>query len=700
MIVPVSSEKYDNLFKEATQFLKEAKDKNGNKLFSNVDTIDSLNAYYGRMRDFYQAAGAHSDNRKGYKYIMMPLDKVGEDAFEINLNSRTITVPAAFSKIGGVQADQMAELIVFSVDRYFDYMDLANTLIYVQWQLPDNDHTTGATEITIKDLESAPGKIRFAWPLYNTITKHSGTVKFSVRFFVFDENDKLAYSLNTLDANLIIKPALDPADKIDPEPWGDLFTKAIINSQYTQDGQIPPVEPMFDGPGMDMTIMVAYVPVTYADATAFAADTRTKYVLNDQTNKYDIVTGFIDGKNDYFVEEIDFVRYLTEAAEAKKTQVAKLGSDDTLTLQAQAIVADSGTLTYQWKFQEDGKTGWEDVDAKYISTVAKPALLPVDPVTKKPYLDFREAYFLEDDQPFTGWEVPVDNDGNYDNSLYEHYTQLHIPPYASGDKDVVGTYVVVATNRISNMTKEKWSARCYLPGPSKIKFAENLYTVVKDADKKPSAIKVNLEEDINSPTITYLWFRDTLSETAAINKATKSKDLTSNEAITDMSTLTPGWYTARVIANLNRKYEVEGTPKAQVIYATPNIKAIIPAGGKNNTAFNIEKFQTQKLQVDVEVELPAGFTDASQIADALYRNLSYEWQYRRSDSAAWKNIVPSMVGNNQTDLIAAINDEEGSITVRNTEDMTAYQYRCIVHNTLGDQVATLALDDESLFLVY
>jgi hypothetical protein len=58
-------------------------------------------------------------------------------------------------------------MIVFSVDRYFDYMDLANTSIYVQWRLPDG--TENATRIFMIDL-STPDKIRFAWPISDIIT--------------------------------------------------------------------------------------------------------------------------------------------------------------------------------------------------------------------------------------------------------------------------------------------------------------------------------------------------------------------------------------------------------------------------------------------------------------------------------------------------------------------------------------------------
>ena len=51
-------------------------------------------------------------------YIMMPID---ETPFVIDTNSRFITVPPLFASCGGVQSDSYAEIITFTVDRYFDY---------------------------------------------------------------------------------------------------------------------------------------------------------------------------------------------------------------------------------------------------------------------------------------------------------------------------------------------------------------------------------------------------------------------------------------------------------------------------------------------------------------------------------------------------------------------------------------------------
>lgn len=63
------------------------------------------------------------------KYTVLPLD---EDHFEINANTRAINIPASFKKNGvAVQGDDLAEVLYFKIDRYFDYMDLDKCDIYI-----------------------------------------------------------------------------------------------------------------------------------------------------------------------------------------------------------------------------------------------------------------------------------------------------------------------------------------------------------------------------------------------------------------------------------------------------------------------------------------------------------------------------------------------------------------------------------------
>ena len=96
------------------------------------------------------------------EFALIPSD---EEPFEINANTRTIKIPSSFAKGVAVAGDDMSEVITFTIDRYFDYVDLAGTEICVQWEIQGVDGGTGISYITLIDLETVPGKIRFGWPL-------------------------------------------------------------------------------------------------------------------------------------------------------------------------------------------------------------------------------------------------------------------------------------------------------------------------------------------------------------------------------------------------------------------------------------------------------------------------------------------------------------------------------------------------------
>jgi hypothetical protein len=64
-------------------------------------------------------------------YLMLPID---EEPFSIDTNTRTINPPKGFGgKCCGVASDNYAEILTFTVDRYFDYQDLSMTNIGIQW---------------------------------------------------------------------------------------------------------------------------------------------------------------------------------------------------------------------------------------------------------------------------------------------------------------------------------------------------------------------------------------------------------------------------------------------------------------------------------------------------------------------------------------------------------------------------------------
>ena len=178
----------------------------------------------------------------GRRYAMLPLD---EEHFTIDANSRMITVPESFSKNGiAVQGDETAEVVYFKIDRYFDFMDLNNAYIIIQWHIDGTNPKNNNTPISlsssslewVRDIESEPNKLIFGWALDSEITKYPGTLKFSVRFIGLNEDlddedyGKVEYSFSTLEATAVINKALDL--EITMDSLNELKNKAeLVNNK-------------------------------------------------------------------------------------------------------------------------------------------------------------------------------------------------------------------------------------------------------------------------------------------------------------------------------------------------------------------------------------------------------------------------------------------------------------------------------------
>ena len=190
---------YVKLFTKAADALKAEYGANYPEDF----TISSLEEYFQNLEEI-----AACDT----KFLRLPVD---EELFEIDLNTRQITVPPSFAKNGiGVQGDEVAEIVYFKINRFFDAIDLDTKDIYIQWRSAAVDEKgnpiEGVSVPWVKDVESEPGFIIFGWPLSSKITQKAGNIQFAVRFYEFNEDtDTLMYSLSTLTQTAVIKPALD-----------------------------------------------------------------------------------------------------------------------------------------------------------------------------------------------------------------------------------------------------------------------------------------------------------------------------------------------------------------------------------------------------------------------------------------------------------------------------------------------------------
>lgn len=181
--------KYKDSVKLAYQKLYEDIDKASNGKIQ----IDNLESFFGYIQEIGEL---------DKKFLRLPLD---EPLFEIDANSRKITIPSDFTANGlSVQGDHLAETVFFSIDRYFDYMDLNNCNIRINWKIGD---ASGQSVNFSKSVDAEPGKIIFGWPVAKDLTGKSGTLSFAVEFYT-ERDNVISYSLNTLISTINIKEGL------------------------------------------------------------------------------------------------------------------------------------------------------------------------------------------------------------------------------------------------------------------------------------------------------------------------------------------------------------------------------------------------------------------------------------------------------------------------------------------------------------
>lgn len=160
-----------------------------------------------------------------------------ENIYNIDLNTRTISAP----KILSIEKDHKAEVIYFSIDRYADYMDLAQTCCVIQYNVQrkkDNKlvNKTYFYPVPFFDIykKIEEKKILFPWCLDATVTSASGIVEFSICFFkigtYINDNGQAeqiyTYKLNTLPAKSEVIQGISQYEITDEEEI------ILVNSQF------------------------------------------------------------------------------------------------------------------------------------------------------------------------------------------------------------------------------------------------------------------------------------------------------------------------------------------------------------------------------------------------------------------------------------------------------------------------------------
>lgn len=147
------------------------------------------------------------------RFARLPID---EGTFDIDLDTRTITPPTG-NKVYAVVGDHIAEVIYFSVPRYFDMVDLGSKEISIIIQTSSINNNGETKEYLFeaqqRDLDTKPDHVIFGWPISQYITKTTNAITFAVRFYIGNittsQDDALQYSLGTQPATIPVLRGLD-----------------------------------------------------------------------------------------------------------------------------------------------------------------------------------------------------------------------------------------------------------------------------------------------------------------------------------------------------------------------------------------------------------------------------------------------------------------------------------------------------------
>jgi hypothetical protein len=140
------------------------------------------------------------------------IDPENEPVFNVDLNTREISVPSALRQIG-VVGDHNAETLWFAFDRYFDGEDLMTKAVGIQFRdalgnvaMRQADYRQDTSDSTDKKV------VLIGWKVPFDVTHTSGQVTLSLRFYTLTDTDCI-YSLGTENAQVYIGDSLYITDE-------------------------------------------------------------------------------------------------------------------------------------------------------------------------------------------------------------------------------------------------------------------------------------------------------------------------------------------------------------------------------------------------------------------------------------------------------------------------------------------------------
>jgi hypothetical protein len=434
------------------------------------------------------------------------------------------------------------------------------------------------------------------------------------------------------------------------------FKKAIINSQLTGEGIAVPLNPRFDDPGLNLS-------------------------------QYESLSTVLD--------EIT----------GQPMKDAEGNPIETLTLKAQAITTDTGSVSYEWWY----KPAEDSADGKFNSLT----WYPFNSITDE------EGHSIPGFNAYGGsveniYEVADTSKGlkigekyymlkngehvAYDGSmplptLYERFTTYTVPTDA--DVHVTGQYQVKATNTIEpNVSTSVGSRVCELVSPDEVVFTAS-------GDLKPRAVFNEVDGDIQPLDLTATVVDDdsvAAKRSFTWHKCIKDADTVAtseNTASGTYTVVTPGWYQVDINSTLNRETKtatstqckVTAMPKIPAMSYSSAAQALIPEG-KSIPYYTSD---VANLEVVLGSVVPTTYAGYSELL--FSESIGYVWGVQKDDES-FRYLTEKDI---ESGLISG---ELGKATLTvNSPGNDGYTFYCIVTNTLNGKTVECSRDEALAFYI-
>ena len=140
--------------------------------------ITSSKEYLSRLQDI-------RNENLHFQPLHIPSD---EKVYAVDLNARTVDTPTYLS----TETDHYAETVFFSVDRYFDNIDLAESTCIIQYVNANGEPYIYIAPIYDLETYAEFGKILIPWCIQGHATAAPGVIKYAIRFYHVTKHEVLS----------------------------------------------------------------------------------------------------------------------------------------------------------------------------------------------------------------------------------------------------------------------------------------------------------------------------------------------------------------------------------------------------------------------------------------------------------------------------------------------------------------------------